>query len=307
MNRATIARMLIPGLDLRIKQAYNDVVKECEDLYEKRTSKRNFEEHLVIGSFGRAAEKLEGNTIRFDSLQELYTQRYVHQTVGLGYVITQEAFDDNIYEEKGKLFSTELGRAMAETKETRAANYFNLAFTAANGPDGKPMIASDHPTTHAGNFSNLLAGDLSEQALETAIIKIKRQTDDRGNLTGAVAKRLVIPTTLMFEARKFLDSDLTTSIFENSGNSAATNQNAINALGRAGVFPGGVKIVSRLTDDTAWFIQTDAPGSTIMYQRKPLETSDDMDNDRGIIKHRVQERYSFGHTNFRGWYGSPGA
>jgi hypothetical protein len=306
MNRATLASMLVPGLDQIVSQNYNAVKEEHNDLFETRSSSRNYEEQLMVGNFGRAAEKLEGDTIRFDSLEELYKQRWLHQTIALGYTITEEAIEDNIYAERSALFATALGRAMGETKQMRAANYFNLAFSTANGPDGKALFANDHPTTDAGNFDNTLTGQLSETALENAIIKIQRQTDDRGNLTGATAQKLVIPTSLMFTARKILDSDLSTSV-TTQGSDGVTNVNDKNIVGSGGFFPGGVKTNCRLSDDGAWFIQTSIPNSTLMYSRVALQTSDDDDGDRGIMKYRARERYSFGHLDFRGWYGSTGS
>lgn len=307
ITRSLIAEQLVPGLDAVIDQNYESVDPEHKMLFEVRNSNRSFEEHVQMGSLGYAASKAEGDSIRFDNMKELGKARYVHDTIALGFIVTQEAIEDNLYETAAMIRAQALGRSMAETKEQRAANYFNRAFTATGfGLDEQPLFTASHPTSDVGNQSNLLSGDLSETTLETALININRQQNDRGFLTGARGQKLIIPTSLMFVAQRILKSDLSTTV-TTAGATGVTNVNDINAMRSMGVFPEGVGVCHRLTDNDAWFIKTNIPNSTIMFQRVALERGEDGDFDTGNFKYKARERYSFGHTDWRGWYASPGA
>lgn len=307
MNRALIENQLRPGLDGVVDQNYSAIPEFHSQIFDVRTSNKRDEELLLVGSFGEAFAKTEGSAIAMDGYQEEYVARFTFPTIALGFQITEEAMEDDLYETNSKMRAQGLGRAMAQTKQTRAANVLNLAFsTSQRGPDGgKPLVASDHPTSFS-DFDNTLTGQLSETALQAARNRITRQKDPRGNFTDAVPQKLVIPTGLYYTAHEILKSDLSTTPIQNvAGTENVSNSNVTNIIGSQGLFDNVVEI-NRLTDDDAWFIVTDIPNGLIMYDRVGLETRDDFDESRGIYKYYARERYGFGWVDPRGIYGSQG-
>ena len=311
LNRATIENQLVPGLDAIMDQNYG-AIEECHtQMFETKTSNKRDEELLMVGGFGEAFTKEEGEATKMDSYQELYKDIVSFPTIALGFMITEEAIEDDLYEKNAQIRSQALGRAMAQTKQTRAANVYNLAFsTAQTGPQGKPMIASDHPTMKGAGtaFDNTLSGQLSETALKNARTKIMRQKDDRGNFTGATIQKLIIPSGLYWTAHEILKSDLsTTPITAGAGNTQSiSNSNNTNMVRQSGLF-STIYECNRLLDDTAWFITTDVPGGPVFYERVGLQTKDDYDERRGIFTYLARERYGF-HVGMdpRSIYGSQG-
>lgn len=306
INRSNIANQLVPGLDMVLDLTYAGVGDEHMHLFDVRNSSRSFEEIGGMTGLGWAAVKAEGDATRYDSMSEKGLARFVHDTVSLGFIITEEAIEDNQYDTASKITAEALGRSMAETKQQRAANYYNNGFTRLGGNDNQPLFSASHPTTNDGNQSNLLSGDLAEATIEAALIQISQQKNDRGMLTGAVAQKLLVPSAQMFNVHRILKSDQSTTPIQASGTNVS-NANDINALRSMGVFPENVAVCRRFVDTDAWFIKTSIPNSTIMYQRVALQKSDEGDFDTGNFKYKARERYSFGHADWRGVYGSPGA
>lgn len=309
LTRETFEQQLRPGLDAVLNQNYSNIPEHHKDLFEIRTSTKRDEEILMTGGFGEAFTKEEGESIRMDGHIELYKARFNFPTVALGYALTEEAIEDDQYTNNATIRTQGLGRAMAQTKQTRAANVYNLAFsTDQTGPQGKQMIANDHPTmAGAGTpFSNLLSGEISQTALQQARIRISRQKDDRGNFTNAMPKKLIIPTGQYYKVHEILKSDLSTTPIQNvAGNENVSNSNATNVLRQEGLFNNVIEC-PRLLDDDAWFILTDIPNGPIMYNRIALQRRDDFDPSRGTFSYFARERYGFGWVDPRAILGSQG-
>jgi phage major head subunit gpT-like protein len=236
----------------------------------------------------------------FDTASEAWTSRYTHETVAMAFAITEEAIEDNLYGTTGKMKANAMGRAMANAKQVKAANVYNNGFSSSSlyaGGDGKPLFATDHPTLAAGNQSNRVSTDLSETALEAALINISLTKDDRGLLIGARAVSLHIPPQLQFVAHRILFSDLR----------VGTADNDTNAMKDMGLFSKGYTVNHRFTDPNAWFIRTDVPNGTKMFVRAPLATKDDVDFLTGNMRYKARERYSFGWSDWRQWFGSSGS
>jgi hypothetical protein len=236
----------------------------------------------------------------FDTASEAWTSRFTHETVAMAFAITEEAIEDNLYGTTGKMKANAMGRAMANAKQVKAANVFNNGFSTSSlyaGGDGKPLFASDHPTLAAGTQSNRASSDLSETALESALINISLTKDDRGLLIGARAVSLHIPPQLQFVAHRILFSDLR----------VGTADNDTNAMKDMGLFSKGYTVNHRFTDTNGWFIRTDVPNGTKMFIRAPLATKDDVDFLTGNMRYKARERYSFGWSDWRQWYGSSGS
>jgi hypothetical protein len=305
-NRANHPKQLEPGLNAIFGDGYKAVVGEHTVLFDKETSGRAFEEEVMVSGFGAAKVKAEGAGMEFDDTQETYTARYTHETISLGFVITEEAQEDNLYVNYAKTASKGLGRACGETKETKAANIFNRGFNSSyNGGDGVPLFSAAHPT-RSGNQSNTVSADLSEQSLENAIIAIGDYRDERGLLISVKPKSLHIPLELQFEAHKILKSSLSPTVF--TDNSAyATNTNKANALKDKGFFQNGAMVNHRFTDSNAWFIRTSAENGTKCFKRVGMQTQMKEDFLTGNAMYKVRERYSFGWSDWRQWYGSNGA
>ena len=311
INRASIAKELLPGLNAIFGIEYGDVDNEHASLYEIENSDRAFEEEVLFTGFGTAPVKGEGAAVQYDDAQEGYTARYTAETVALAFAVTEEAMEDNLYDTFAKLRARGLARAMANTKQVKAADVFNNGFnTAYLGGDGVALFAATHPTVGDGNQSNTLgATDLSEASLETALITISKTQDDRGILIGAQAESLHIPSDLAFTADQILNSQMTTVIGVNPTTAAngATNQNALNSVRNQGLVPGGFFVNRRFTDTNAWYIKTDVPNGTKMFVRAPLSTKMEPDFDTGNLRYKAGERYSFGWSDWRGFYGASGS
>jgi len=303
INRASISKELLPGLNAVFGMEYGEVNNEHEPLFEIENSDRAFEEEVLFTGFGTAPTKGEGASVSYDDAQESYTARYTAETVALAFAVTEEAMEDNLYDTFAKLRAKGLARAMANTKQVKAANIFNNGFSDTIG-DGAAFFSASHPTISDGLQSNLLgAADLSEATLETALTTAQKIKDDRGILIGASVVSLHIPVDYWAVADKILSSP------GNTGTSAASanpNTNAINAIRNMGMVPEGYFINRRLTDTDAWFVKTDVPNGTKMFVRSPLQTKMEPDFDTGNLRFKARERYSFGVSDWRGFFGSAG-
>ena len=304
INRASIAKELLPGLNAVFGMEYGEVNNELEPLYEIENSDRAFEEEVLFTSFGSAPVKGEGASVSYDDAQESYTARYTAETIALAFAVTEEAMEDNLYDTFAKLRAKGLARAMANTKQVKAANVFNNGFTDTIG-DGAAFFSTAHPTVGDGNQSNLIAAsDLAESTLETALTNVQKIKDDRGILIGASAVSLHIPVDSWAIADRILSSPGNTQA--SGGQAANPNINAINAVRHLGMLPEGYHINRRFTDTTSWFVKTDVPNGTKMFVRSPLQTKMEPDFDTGNLRFKARERYSFGVSDWRGWAGSQG-
>jgi hypothetical protein len=311
INRSSIAKELLPGLNAIFGMEYGEVDNEHEPLYEVENSDRAFEEEVLFTGFGTAPVKSEGAAVQYDDAQEGYTARYTHETVALAFAVTEEAMEDNLYDTFAKLRARGLARAMANTKQVKAADVFNNGFSSSYlGGDGVALFSAAHPTIGDGNQSNTLgATDLSEASLETALITISKTKDDRGILIGAQAESLHVPSDLAFTADQILNSQMTTVIGVNptTATNGATNQNKINSIRNQGLVPGGFFVNRRFTDTNAWYIKTDVPNGSKMFVRAQLATKMEPDFDTGNLRFKARERYSFGWSDWRGFYGASGS
>jgi len=304
INRASIAKELLPGLNAVFGMEFGEVNNELEPLYEIENSDRAFEEEVLFTSFGSAPVKGEGASVTYDDAQESYTARYTAETVALAFAVTEEAMEDNLYDTFAKLRAKGLARAMANTKQVKAANVFNNGFSDTIG-DGAAFFSTAHPTVGDGNQSNLIAAsDLAESTLETALTNVQKIKDDRGILIGASAVSLHIPVDSWAIADRILSSPGNTQA--SGGQAANPNINAINAVRHLGMLPEGYHINRRFTDTTSWFVKTDVPNGTKMFVRSPLQTKMEPDFDTGNLRFKARERYSFGVSDWRGWAGSQG-
>ena len=304
INRASISKELLPGLNAIFGMEYGEVNNELAPLYEIENSDRAFEEEVLFTSFGAAPTKGEGAAVSYDDAQESYTARYTAETVALAFAVTEEAMEDNLYDTFAKLRAKGLARAMANTKQVKAANVFNNGFSDLIG-DGQAFFSTSHPTVGDGNQSNLItASDMSEATLETALTNVQKIKDDRGILIGASAVSLHIPVDSWAIADRILSSPGNT---QTSLAAANPNMNAINATRHMGMLPEGYHINRRFTDTTSWFIKTDVPNGTKMFVRTPLQTKMEPDFDTGNLRFKARERYSFGVSDWRGWFGSQGS
>ena len=304
INRASIAKELLPGLNAVFGLEYGEVSDEHAPLYEVENSDRAFEEEVLFTGFGTAPVKGEGAAVSYDDAQESFTSRYTHETIALGFAVTEEAMEDNLYDTFAKLRAKGLARAMANTKQVKAADVFNNGFNSSfAGGDGQAFFSSAHPTIGDGTQSNLLAAsDLSEAALETALISVSKTKDDRGILIGAQAESLHIPSDLAFTADQILNSPLSTTIAN-----SATSVNDINSIRNQGLVPNGFFVNRRFTDTNGYFIKTDVPNGAKMFVRSPLQTKMEPDFDTGNLRFKARERYAFGFSDWRGFFGSQGA
>jgi hypothetical protein len=304
INRASISKELLPGLNAIFGMEYGEVNNELEPLYEIENSDRAFEEEVLFTSFGSAPTKGEGAAVSYDDAQESYTARYTAETVALAFAVTEEAMEDNLYDTFAKLRARGLARAMANTKQVKAANVFNNGFSDTIG-DGQAFFSGSHPTVGDGNQSNLIAAsDMSEATLETALTNVQKIKDDRGILIGASAVSLHIPVDSWAIADRILSSPGNTQTSQAAAN---PNTNAINATRHLGMLPDGYHINRRFSDTTSWFIKTDVPNGTKMFVRSPLQTKMEPDFDTGNLRFKARERYSFGVSDWRGWFGSQGS
>lgn len=302
ISRAQLMKELLPGLNALFGMEYKRYAEEHKEIFETETSDRSFEEETKLSGFGAAPVKTEGAAISYDNAQEAFTARYTHETIALGFSITEEAVEDNLYDSLSSRYTKALARAMAYTKQVKAAAVLNKAFTGSGNPtygDGQVLCSTAHPLVSGGTNSNrpTTAADLNETSLEAAVIQIAGWTDERGLLIAAKPKKLILPPNLQFVATRLLDTDLR----------VGTADNDINAIRSMGAIPGGYGINHWLTDTNAWFLTTDVPNGLKHFVRTPLSTGMDGDFDTGNVRYKSRERYSFGVSDPLGIYGSPGA
>jgi hypothetical protein len=307
INRASISKELLPGLNAVFGMEYGEVNNEHEPLYDVENSDRAFEEEVLFTGFGTAPVKGEGASVSYDDAQESYTARYIAETVALAFAVTEEAMEDNLYDTFAKLRARGLARAMANTKQVKAANLFTNGFTDTIG-DGAAFFSAAHPTISDGSQSNLMAAaDLTEATLETALTSIQKIKDDRGILIGASAISLHIPVDSWAIADRIMSSPGNTQTSAASGaTSGGFNSNAVNATRHMGMIPEGYFINRRFTDTDSYFIKTDVPNGAKMFIRSPLQTKMEPDFDTGNLRFKARERYSFGVSDWRGYFGSAG-
>jgi len=300
ISRAQLLKELLPGLNALFGLEYARYGEEHKEIYDTETSERSFEEETKLSGFGAAPVKNEGQAISYDNAQEAWTARYNHETVAMGFSVTEEAMEDNLYDSLSSRYTKALARAMSYTKQVKAANILNNGFNSAfKYGDGQPLFSTAHPLVSGGTNSNSpsTAVDLNETALENAVIQIAGWTDERGLLIAAKPKKLVIPPALMFVATRLLETSLR----------VGTNDNDVNALKNNGSIPEGYTVNHFLTDTNAWFLTTDVPNGLKHFVRVPLSTSMDGDFDTGNVRYKARERYSFGVSDPLGMYGSPGS
>lgn len=306
--RGMIPKSLVPGVHAFVGLAYGATPEEHKPLYEILTSSRAWEEEVMVSGMGGAPVKGEGQAVAFDDIQETYTARYQAETVAIGFAVTKEAFDDDQYDTIARAKAQELGRAMADTKQVKAAGLFNRGFDAAYvGGDGQPLFSAAHPTSSGVNFSNLMSADLSEAALEDIAIEISLMKNDRGILISARPESLHIPAQLEFVAGKILRAQYSGTAVQNQAGSENVGGILMQPNLIGAKFPKGLHINRRFTDPDAWFVKTSVPNGTKMFVRETLQGSNETDfvTDNHMFKFR--ERYSFGWTDPRGWYGSEGS
>ena len=301
INRAQLAKELEPGLHALFGLEYKRWEREHAEIFNEENSDRAFEEETLLTGFGAAPTKSEGASIEYDTAAEQWTARYVHETIALAFSITEEAVEDNLYDTLSKRYTAALARSMAYTKQVKAANVLNNGFSSSYvGGDGKALMTTDHPSLAAGDLSNELAtsADLSETSLETAIIAIGGYVDDRNIPVAVQARKMIVPKDLAFTAQRILKSELR----------VGTADNDVNATRSLGLLPGGYSVNHYLTDTDAFFILTDMTNTGFkMFQRRPLKTSMEPDFETGNMRFKASERYSFGWSDWRAVFGSPGA
>jgi hypothetical protein len=300
ISRAQLLKELLPGLNALFGLEYARYGQEHKEIYETESSERSFEEETKLSGFSAAPVKNEGSAIAYDNAQEAWTARYTHETIALGFSITEEAIEDNLYDSLSARYTKSLARAMAYTKEVKAAAVLNNGFAATvTYGDGQPLFSTAHPLVSGGTNSNTTATgvDLNETSLENAVIQIAAWTDERGLLIAAKPRKLIVPPALMFVATRLLETELR----------VGTNDNDINALKNNGSIPEGYTVNHFLTDTNAWFLTTDVPNGLKHFVRTPLQNSMDGDFDTGNVRYKARERYSFGVSDPLGIYGSQGA
>jgi hypothetical protein len=305
INRSDISKELLPGLNAIFGLEYGAVEDEHVPLYEIENSDRAFEEEVLFTMFGEAPTKSEGAAVQYDSAKESYTSRYTHETVALAFAVTEEAMEDNLYDTFAKVRAKGLARAMASTKQVKAANTFNNAFSANYvGGDGVALISDSHPTIGDGNQSNKIGTSaISISTIETAVTAIHKLKDDRGILIGASPVSIHIPPELAFETDMLLHSaGLPNGTVAYPTNAIAPND--INPVRNMGLFPGGFYVNRRFTDANNWFVKTDVPNGSKMFVRAPLATKMEPDFDTGNLRFKARERYSFGWSDWRKWFGA---
>ena len=297
--RPQLLKELLPGLNALFGLEYEKYENEHAEIYETESSERSFEEEVKLSGFGAAPVKPEGSSISFDSAQESFTARYNHETVAMGFSITEEAVEDNLYDSLSARYTKALARAMAYTKQTKAAALLNTGFDTFQSGDGVTLFNTAHPTVQGGNNANRLStdADLNETSLEQAVIDIAAFVDERGLLIAARPRKLIVPPALMFVATRLLQSEMRTG----------TSDNDINALVNNGSIPEGFRVNHYLTDTDAFFLITDVPNGMKHFERTPMTTQMDGDFDTGNVRYKARERYSFGVSDPLGIYGSPGA
>jgi len=297
ISRAQLLKELLPGLNALFGLEYARYGEEHKEIYETETSERSFEEETKLSGFSAAPVKNEGQAIAYDNAQEAWTTRYNHETIALGFSITEEAIEDNLYDSLAARYTKGLARAMAYTKQVKAAAILNNGFNSAYlGGDGVALFSTAHPLVNGGTNANTptTQADLNETSLESAVIQIAAWTDERGLLIAAKPKKLIVPPSLQFVATRLLETKLR----------VGTNNNDINAIENNGSIPEGYTQNHFLTDVNAWFLTTDVPNGMKHFERTPLQNSMDGDFDTGNVRYKARERYSFGYSDPLGAYAS---
>ena len=300
ISRAQLLKELLPGLNALFGIEYATYQEEHKELYETETSERSFEEETKLSGFSAAPVKNEGSAIAYDNAQEAWTARYNHETIALGFSLTEEAIEDNLYDSLSARYTKSLARGMAYTKQVKAASVINNGFSSAYpGGDGVALFSASHPLISGGTSSNRpsTAADLNETSLEAAVIQIAAWTDERGLLIAAKPKKLIVPPALQFVATRLLETSLR----------VGTTDNDINAIKNNGSIPEGYTINHYFTDNNGWYLTTDVPNGMKHFVRTPLANSMDGDFDTGNVRYKSRERYSFGWSDPLGMFGSPGS
>ena len=301
ISRAQLAKELEPGLNALFGMEYSRYEDQHSEIYATESSDRAFEEEVMLSGFGAAPTKSEGSAINFDDPQQAYTARYNHETIALAFSITEEAVEDNLYDRLGARYTKALARSMAHTKQVKAASVLNNGFSAGAfaGGDGKALLATDHPLTNGGTLANepSTSADLNETSLEDSLISISGFVDERGLKVALRGLKLIIPRQLQFVAERLMASNLRTG----------TSDNDTNAIRSMGMLPNGYAVNDYLTDTDAFFVLTDAPRGFVHFERTPLSTNMEADFDTGNMRYKARERYSFGFSDPRCVFGSPGA
>ena len=300
ISRSQLLKELLPGLNALFGLEYNRYGEEHKEIYEIESSERSFEEETKLSGFAAAAVKPEGSAVQYDNAQEAWTARYNHETIALGFSLTQEAIEDNLYDSLSARYTKALARAMSYTKQVKSAAVLNNGFNAAYvGGDGQALFSGAHPLVNGGTNSNqpTTAADLNETSLEAAVIQIAGWTDERGLLLAAKPKKLVLPPALQFVATRLLQTEAR----------VGTADNDINAIKSNGVIPGGYAVNHYLTDSNAWFLTTDVPNGLKHFVRAPISNDMQGDFETGNVRYRSRERYSFGWSDSLAVFGSAGA
>ena len=300
ISRAQLLKELLPGLNALFGLEYARYGEQHKEIYETETSERSFEEETKLSGFSAAPVKNEGAAIAYDNAQEAWTARYNHETIALGFALTEEAIEDNLYDSLSSRYTKALARGMAYTKQVKGAGVLNSGFSSAfTGGDGVALFSASHPLVSGGVNSNrpTTGVDLNETALEAAVIQIAAWTDERGLLIAAKPKKLIVPPALQFVATRLLETELR----------VGTTDNDINAIKNNGSIPGGYTVNHFLTDTNAWFLTTDVPNGMKHFVRTPMSTGMDGDFDTGNVRYKARERYSFGWSDPLGIWGSPGS
>ena len=300
ISRAQLLKELLPGLNALFGLEYKKYGEQHKEIFETESSERSFEEETKLSGFNAAPVKNEGSAMAYDNAQEAWTARYNHETIAMGFSITEEAIEDNLYDSLSSRYTKALARGMSYTKQVKAANILNNAFAAGyTYGDGVVLCSTSHPLVSGGVNSNTpaVAADLNETSLEAAVIQIAAWTDERGLLIAAKPTKLVVPPALQFVATRLLETKLRTG----------TTDNDINAIENNGSIPGGYTINNYLTDTNAWFLLTDVPNGLKHFVRTPMQTGMDSDFDTGNSRYKARERYAFGVSDPLGIFGSPGA
>jgi|TARA_R100000482_G_scaffold123912_1_gene75041 phage major head subunit gpT-like protein len=300
INRAQLVKELVPGLHALFGLEYDSYENQHEEIFDTESSERAFEEEVMLSGFGEAPTKGEGAAVIYDTAQESFTSRYTHETIALAFALTEEAIEDNLYDTLSSRYTRALARSMNTTKQVKAANVLNNAFNSSFvGGDGKELCATDHPTVGNIDLRNELstAADLNETSLEQSLIDIADFKDERGLKINAQAVKLIIPPALQFVADRLMESP----------GRINTSDNDINAIRNMGMVPQGYVVNNYLTDTDAFFIKTDVPNGLKHFVRTPVSTSMEGDFETGNVRYKARERYSFGFSDWRGIFGSPGA
>jgi len=300
ISRAQLLKELLPGLNALFGLEYARYGEEHKEIFETETSERSFEEETKLSGFSAAPVKNEGSAIAYDNGQEVFTARYTHETIALGFSLTEEAIEDNLYDSLSARYTKALARAMSYTKQTKAAAVLNNGFlTAYPGGDGQPLFSASHPLVSGGTNSNTPTTqvDLNETSLEAAVIQIAAWTDERGLLIAAKPRKLIVPPNLMFVATRLLETELR----------VGTSDNDINAIKNNGSIPEGYTVNHFLTDTNGWYLTTDVPNGMKHFVRTPMSTGMDGDFDTGNVRYKARERYSFGWSDPLGMWGTSGS